>query len=100
MTGLSADGLFICSAVERATPVAVASRPSACLTSFLLSGKTVLLEVPRKGTGVGALGAAAKPISHLLTCHGGHIFLHAIAQGKAFEVLHVEEDGELLLVKG
>ena len=40
------------------------SRPTICLINFVLSGKPVLLEQPRKANN-------SKLITHLLTCHGG-----------------------------
>ncbi|XP_064385114.1 integrator complex subunit 13-like, partial [Halichondria panicea] len=46
------------------------SRSTICLINFVLSGKAVLLEQPRKST--------TKIISHVLTSHSGVIFLHCI----------------------
>lgn len=42
------------------------------LTSLLLclAGRSVLLEQPRK--------SGSKVISHMLSCHGGEIFLHVL----------------------
>ena len=72
--------LQYCSSVYRVTPADVSSyifklavdilsqvtsRPTICLINFVLSGKPVLLEQPRKNT-------ATKLISHSLTCHGGN----------------------------
>ena len=62
--------LTYCTGAYRITPVDVNSRPSSCLTNFLLSGRAVMLEQPRK--------SGAKVISHLLASHGGEIFVHAI----------------------
>lgn len=59
-----------CTGAYRITPVDVNSRPSSCLTNFLLSGRAVMLEQPRK-TGM-------KVTSHMLTSHGGEIFIHTI----------------------
>lgn len=62
--------LNYCTGAYRITPVDVNSRPSSCLTNFLLSGRAVMLEQPRK--------SGTKVISHLLASHGGEIFIHAI----------------------
>lgn len=67
-----------CNAVK-VSPAAVNSRPSACLTSFILGGRTVMLELPKKGT----TSSANRVISHLLTGHGGHIYLHSVSLGKS-----------------
>lgn len=55
---------------SRVTPVDVTSRPSSCLINFLLNGRSVLLEMPRKSGG--------KITSHLLSAHGGEIFIHSL----------------------
>lgn len=62
--------LHNCSGVYRITPVDVNSRPSSCLTNFLLAGRAVMLEQPRK--------SGVKVISHMLASHGGEIFVHII----------------------
>lgn len=62
--------LNYCTGAYRITPVDVNSRPSSCLTNFLLSGRAVMLEQPRK--------SGNKVISHLLASHGGEIFVHAM----------------------
>lgn len=59
-----------CLAQFRVTPVDVTSRPSSCLINFLLNGRSVLLEMPRKSGG--------KITSHLLSAHGGEIFIHSL----------------------
>ncbi|KAL3853647.1 hypothetical protein ACJMK2_017177 [Sinanodonta woodiana] len=59
-----------CTTAHRITPVDVNSRPSSCLTNFLLSGRAVMLEQPRK--------TGSKVISHMLASHGGEIFIHTI----------------------
>lgn len=59
-----------CLAQHRVTPVDVTSRPSSCLINFLLNGRSVLLEMPRKSGG--------KLTSHLLSAHGGEIFIHTL----------------------
>ncbi|XP_070558814.1 integrator complex subunit 13-like [Ptychodera flava] len=60
-----------CIGACRVTPVDVISRPSSCLTNFLLNGRQVMLEQPRK--------TGAKVISHMLTSHGGEIYIHCLA---------------------
>ncbi|XP_052780061.1 integrator complex subunit 13-like isoform X2 [Mya arenaria] len=64
-----------CTGAYRITPVDVNSRPSSCLTNFLLGGRAVMLEQPRK-TGI-------KVTSHMLTSHGGEIFIHTIPTGRS-----------------
>lgn len=64
-----------CTAAYRVTPVDVNSRPSSCLINFLLNGRSVMLEMPKRIGG--------KTISHLLTAHGGEIFIHALATGRS-----------------
>ena len=59
-----------CSSAYRITSVDVNSRPSSCLTNFLLNGRWVMLEMPRKTGG--------KVISHMLACHGGDIYIHTM----------------------
>lgn len=71
----SVQDLPACTGAYRITPVDVNSRPSSCLTNFLLSGRAVMLEQPRK-TGL-------KVISHMLTSHGGEIFIHCIPTGRS-----------------
>lgn len=59
-----------CSSAYRITSVDVNSRPSSCLTNFLLNGRWVMLEMPRK--------SGSKVISHMLACHGGDIYIHTM----------------------
>lgn len=68
--GVGASDLQPCLAQHRVTPVDVTSRPSSCLINFLLNGRSVLLEMPRKTGG--------KLTSHLLAAHGGEIFIHTL----------------------
>ncbi|CAF0765077.1 unnamed protein product [Brachionus calyciflorus] len=56
---------------SRITPIDVNSRPSSCLTSFLLSGRCVVLEIPRSTT-------STKISSHVLCTHGNEIFIHSL----------------------
>lgn len=95
-----ATELHFCTGAYRISPVDVNSRPSSCLTNFLLNGqseawawalgrsrlpemsdgvitgwlvplgRSVLLEQPRK--------SGSKVISHMLSSHGGEIFLHVL----------------------
>ncbi|XP_065342176.1 integrator complex subunit 13 [Cloeon dipterum] len=60
-----------CTMMQRITPVDINSRPSLCLTNFLLSGRSVMLEMPRRSGG--------KVMSHLLATHGGEIFIHTLS---------------------
>lgn len=62
--------LHYCTGAYRISPTDVNSRPSSCLTNFLLNGRSVLLEQPRK--------SGSKIISHMLSSHGGEIFLHVL----------------------
>ena len=55
--GSSAD-LHNCTALARVTPTDVNSRPSSCLTNFLLSGRSVMLEMPRR--------SGTKILSHMV----------------------------------
>ena len=73
--GSSAQEMHNCTAAYRVTPVDVNSRPSSCLINFLLNGRSVMLEMPKRVGG--------KTVSHLLTAHGGEIFIHALATGRS-----------------
>jgi len=53
------------------SPVDVNSRPSSCLTNFLLGGRSVMLEQPKK--------SGAKVLSHMLSSHGGQVFIHLLS---------------------
>jgi len=74
--GSSANELHHCSGTFRITPTEVNSRQSSCLTNFLLSGRSVMLEMQRRSTGV-------KTISHMLTSHGGEIFIHTLNSNRS-----------------
>ncbi|XP_060135453.1 integrator complex subunit 13 isoform X1 [Zootoca vivipara] len=67
--------LHYCTGAFRISPVDVNSRPSSCLTNFLLNGRSVLLEQPRK--------SGSKVISHMLSSHGGEIFLHVLSSSRS-----------------
>ncbi|VDM77439.1 unnamed protein product [Strongylus vulgaris] len=64
--------------VSRVTPSAVNSRPSVCLSSYLLQGRNVMLEITRVPRCEGIISnVGAKLIAHTLIAHGGHIYIHA-----------------------
>ncbi|KAM9772641.1 integrator complex subunit 13 [Syngnathus typhle] len=67
--------LHYCTGAYRISPTDVNSRPSSCLTNFLLNGRSVLLEQPRK--------SGSKIISHMLSSHGGEIFLHVLNSNRS-----------------
>ncbi|KAM9310940.1 LOW QUALITY PROTEIN: integrator complex subunit 13 [Gastrophryne carolinensis] len=67
--------LHYCTGAFRISPVDVNSRPSSCLTNFLLNGRSVLLEQPRK--------SGSKVISHMLSSHGGEIFIHVLSSSRS-----------------
>jgi len=73
--GNAAVELHHCSGSFRVTPVEVNSRQSSCLTNFLLSGRSVMLEMQKRSSG-------AKTLSHMLTSHGGEIFIHSLCTGR------------------
>jgi len=73
--GNAAVELHHCSGAFRVTPVEVNSRQSSCLTNFLLSGRSVMLEMQKRSSG-------AKTLSHMLTSHGGEIFIHSLCTGR------------------
>lgn len=74
--GNSASELHHSSGTFRITPTEVNSRQSSCLTNFLLSGRSVMLEMQRRSTG-------GKTISHMLTSHGGEIFIHTLSPARS-----------------
>lgn len=67
--------LQYCTGAYRITPVDINSRPSSCLTNFLLSGRAVMLEMPRK--------SGSKVMSHMLASHGGEIYIHTLGTGRS-----------------
>ncbi|XP_008313975.1 integrator complex subunit 13 [Cynoglossus semilaevis] len=67
--------LHYCTGAYRISPTDVNSRPSSCLTNFLLNGRSVLLELPKK--------SGSKVISHMLSSHGGEIFLHVLNSNRS-----------------
>lgn len=60
-----------CVATSRITLVDVYSRPSACLTNFLLNGKQVLLEIYKSKSN--------RTTTHVLASHNGELFIHSLA---------------------
>ncbi|KAF5295180.1 hypothetical protein FQR65_LT10568 [Abscondita terminalis] len=73
--GCTSSELQNCTSMYRITPVEVNSRPSLCLINFLLNGRSVMLEMPRKSGG--------KITSHLLASHGGEIFIHTLCTARS-----------------
>ncbi|KAF2902099.1 hypothetical protein ILUMI_04087 [Ignelater luminosus] len=73
--GCTSSELQNCTSMYRITPVEVNSRPSLCLINFLLNGRSVMLEMPRK--------AGGKITSHLLASHGGEIFIHTLCTARS-----------------
>ncbi|CAG9812633.1 unnamed protein product [Phaedon cochleariae] len=73
--GVMGSELQNCTCMHRITPVDVNSRPSLCLINFLLNGRSVMLEMPRK--------AGGKITSHLLAAHGGEIFIHTLCTARS-----------------
>ncbi|EEC17319.1 conserved hypothetical protein [Ixodes scapularis] len=67
--------LQYCTGAYRITPVDINSRPSSCLTNFLLGGRAVMLEMPRK--------VGSKVMSHMLASHGGEIYIHTLGTGRS-----------------
>ncbi|KAF2366202.1 Cell cycle regulator Mat89Bb [Trinorchestia longiramus] len=65
--------LHQCSTAFRITSVDVNSRPSSCLTNFLLNGRWVMLEMPKKTP-----TQHTKVMSHMLAAHGGDIYIHTL----------------------
>ena len=65
--------LHQCSSAFRITSVDVNSRPSSCLTNFLLNGRWVMLEMPKKTP-----TQHTKVLSHMLAAHAGDIYIHTL----------------------
>jgi hypothetical protein len=57
----------------RVTPVDVNSRPSNCLSNFLLAGRTVMLEMVRPKN---------KVMSHMLSSHNSELYIHTLASSR------------------
>lgn len=58
----------------RVTPVDVNSRPSNCLSNFLLAGRTVMLEMVRSKN---------KVMSHMLSSHNSELYIHTLASARS-----------------
>lgn len=63
-----------CTTLHKITPVDINSRPSACLITFLLNGRSVLLEMIKQGGG--------KSMSHVLKSYNGDIYIHTVSSGR------------------
>ncbi|CAG0919832.1 unnamed protein product [Notodromas monacha] len=59
-----------CHSVSRVTFAEVFSRPSNCLTNFIISGRVVMLEALMKD--------GSHSMSHMLSSRGGEIFIHSV----------------------
>nr|CAB3256405.1 protein asunder homolog [Phallusia mammillata] len=79
---INANELYHCTGAARISPVDVNSRPSLCLTNFLQTGRSVLLEHWKKGPEGGAgssfTDSATKTMTHMISCRGSDIFLQAL----------------------
>lgn len=72
---LSISDLLHSTAAFRISAIDVNSRPSLCLTNFLLNGRQVILEQPRR--------TGAKVVTHMLASHGGEIFIHCLGMNRS-----------------
>ena len=66
--------LLPCVGAYRISPAEVNSRPAACLIMFLLQGRTVMLEEPKK--------SGNKILTHMLSSHGGEVYIHDLLTGR------------------
>jgi hypothetical protein len=64
----------------RITPIDVNSRPAICLSSFLLGGRCVILEIPRpiQSTISTSNNTSQKVSSHFLCNHANELFMHTL----------------------
>ncbi|CAJ0580214.1 unnamed protein product, partial [Mesorhabditis spiculigera] len=70
------------STAVRLSPATFNSRQSVCLTSFLMAGKNVLLEISRQGEAEKLpVNVNQKLISHALMAHCGRLYLHSVHIG-------------------
>lgn len=60
-----------CLATSRITAVDINSRPSACLTNFLLNGRAVALEIFKSKSN--------RMTTHILASHNGELYIHTLA---------------------
>lgn len=63
-----------CVATSRITAVDVYSRPSACLTNFLLNGRQVMLEIYKSKSN--------RMTTHILASHNGELYIHSLATSR------------------
>ncbi|CAK8693167.1 unnamed protein product [Clavelina lepadiformis] len=71
--------LYHCTGAARVSPVDVNSRPSLCLTNFLLNGRSVSLEHWNNRPDGGTAGSGgSRQMTHMISCRGSDIFLHAL----------------------
>ncbi|XP_002130469.2 integrator complex subunit 13-like [Ciona intestinalis] len=76
---INVNELYHCTGAARISPVDVNSRPSLCLTNFLLNGRSVLLDHWQKsGDAGGGSGSSGSKNTHMISCCGSDIFLHAL----------------------
>lgn len=59
-----------CVATSRITAVDINSRPSACLTNFLLNGRAVMLEIFKSKSN--------RMTTHILASHNGELYIHSL----------------------
>ncbi|VDK43860.1 unnamed protein product [Anisakis simplex] len=67
------------------SPASLHSRPSVCLTSYLLTNRNVMLEVLTQDVHppcAVSSNVGQKLVSHLLICHAGRIYLHTVHIGE------------------
>lgn len=60
-----------CVATSRITAVDINSRPSACLSNFLLNGRAVMLEIFKS--------KSHRMTTHILASHNGELYIHSLA---------------------
>ncbi|ODM99401.1 Protein asunder [Orchesella cincta] len=84
-SGLCPGGVIQhCASATRITPVDVNSRPSTCLSNFVVNGRSVWLELPsRKG----------KQATHVLTPHGAEMWMHVMESRNTLEDLPAISEG-------
>lgn len=63
--------LYHCINTSRITSVDVNSRPSSCLTNFLLNGRAVMLEIYKS--------KSSRMTSHMLASHNGELYIHTLS---------------------
>lgn len=68
-----------CVATSRITAVDVNSRPSSCLTNFLLNGRAVMLEIFKSKNN--------RTATHVLASHNGELYIHSLATSQSKQAL-------------